>query len=144
MTRISAGVRAKELCNAHLNKERVEILRVPNAIKNGKAKVNINKIPESYRLGTGHVTFFYNKLKYLHNRYLELTNECINRGVNISDFEDAFKDLPPNLYNDWKETSEARKITRERVIERVGGMKEKDLKYYDKKVSKEFLIDLLN
>ncbi len=144
MTRISAGVRAKELCNAHLNKERVEILRIPNAIKNGKARVNIEKIPSSYRLGKGHVTFFYDKLKYLHNRYLELTEECIKRKVNISDFKDTFKDLPPSLYNDWKETLEARKITKERVIERITGMREKDLRYYDKKVSKKFLIDLLN
>ena len=65
MTRISAGIRPSELCNAHLNKERVEILRVPNAIKSGKAKVNLSKIPSSYRLGTGHVIFFYDKLEYL-------------------------------------------------------------------------------
>ena len=72
-----------------------------------------------------------------------MTDECIKRGVNITDFESAFRDLPPHLYNNWKETSEARKITKERVIERVVGMKEKDLKYYQDKVSKKFLIQLI-
>ena len=75
MTRISAGIRAKELCDAHVIKERIEVLRVPNNIKNGIAVIDLNKIPKEFKLGTGHVKFFENKLKYVFNRYNELTEE---------------------------------------------------------------------
>ena len=35
-----------------------------------------------FKLGIGHVKFFYNKLLYLKNRYISLYNECIKRGFN--------------------------------------------------------------
>ena len=78
MTRISVAVRGSELCDAHLIKERIEILRIPNAIKQGKAKVVLSKIPNTFTLGTGHVIFFYPRLKYLHKRYNELTQESVS------------------------------------------------------------------
>ncbi len=40
-------------------------------------------IPDKFKLGTGHVKFFYNKLLYLKNRYTSLYNECIKRGFNV-------------------------------------------------------------
>lgn len=39
MTRISVGVRAIELCDAHLIKERIELLRIPNTIKFGEETI---------------------------------------------------------------------------------------------------------
>ncbi len=130
MTRISAGIRAYELCDKHLNKERIEVLRIPNAIKEGKAI--IANIPKHYKLGTGHVRFFYNKLAYLHKRYNELTDEAIKRGFNITDFSDTFNDLPIKLYNDWIETDEARLITKDRVNTRLKTMK--NIKYNKKNI----------
>ena len=135
MTRISVAVRAGELCDAHLIKERIEILRIPNAIKSGKAKVNLSKIPTTFTLGTGHVVFFYNRLKYLHNRYNELTEECVKRNFNISDYSDAFDGLPGHLYNDYIETPNDRKILVERINERLSTMK--NLKLYGKPISLE-------
>jgi hypothetical protein len=41
MTRISVGVRAIELCDAHLIKERVELVRIPNAVRTGKAVIKV-------------------------------------------------------------------------------------------------------
>lgn len=137
MTRISSGVRAKELCDIHLRKERIEIVRIPNSIKNKKAV--IKNIPKNYRLGIGHVKFFYDKLLYLEKRYFELTYECKKRGFNTTDFSNSFKDLPGELYKDWKENKEAREITKARINERIKSMKEKDLKFYGKNVSFEFL-----
>jgi hypothetical protein len=135
MTRISVSVRAIELCDAHLIKERIEILRIPNAIKSGKAKVNLAKIPKTFTLGTGHVVFFYPRLKYLHDRYNELSSECIKRKFNITDYSDAFDDLPENLYNDYEETSADRFLLVERINERLIGMK--NIKYYGEPITLE-------
>ena len=135
MTRISVAVRAIELCDAHLIKERIELLRIPNAIKSGKAKVNLNKTPKTFILGTGHVVFFYPRLKYLHKRYEELTNECLKRKFKVTDYSDAFDGLPEYLYNDYKETSNDRKLLVERVNERLSGMK--NLKYYGEPITLE-------
>lgn len=135
MTRISVAVRAIELCDSHLNKERIELLRIPNAIKSGKAKVNLAKTPKTFTLGTGHVVFFYPRLKYLHKRYNELTEECVRRKVKVTDYSDAFEGLPENLYNDYEETSADRTLLVERVNERLIGMK--NLKYYGEPITLE-------
>ena len=136
MTRISVGVRAIELCDAHLIKERIELLRIPNAIKSGKAVVK--DIPKSFTLGTGHVKFFYDKLGYLRERYDELTRECIERDFNITDFSDSFLDLPSNLCNNYQERDIDRKIVVERVNERLLGMK--NLKYNREQIDVEHLL----
>lgn len=136
MTRISVGVRAIELCDAHLIKERIELLRIPNAIKSGKAVVK--DIPKSFTLGTGHVKFFYDKLGYLRERYDELTLECIERDFKITDFSDSFLDLPSNLCNSYQERDIDRKIVVERVNERLLGMK--NLKYNREQIDVEHLI----
>lgn len=125
MTRISVGVRAIELCDAHLIKERVELVRIPNAVRTGKAV--IKDIPKQFTLGTGHVKFFYDKMGYLHQRYTELTNECIARGFNITDFSDSFEGISPSLWKNYNETAQDRKIVVQRVNERLLGMK--NLKY---------------
>lgn len=70
MTRINVGIPPRELTNKHLTAEHREIKRIPNAVKTGKAKMV--GIPAQFTLGTGHVKFFYNKLGYLRQRYLEL------------------------------------------------------------------------
>jgi hypothetical protein len=135
MTRISVAVRSSELCDAHLIKERIEILRIPNSIKSGKAKVNLAKIPKTFTLGTGHVVFFYPRLKYLHKRYTELTEECLKRKFNVTDYSDAFHELPETLYNDYEETSADRFLLVERINERLNGMK--NLKYYGEPITLE-------
>lgn len=140
MTRISASIKAVELCDKHLIKERIEILRIPNAIKSGKAKVDLNKIKPKFTLGIGHVTFFYNKNLYLLKRYNELTNECLKRGFNITDYSDAFNDLPSKLFNDWDDNEPyVRELLKERVNERLLTMK--DVKYYSEPIEiKDILI----
>lgn len=136
MTRISVGVRAIELCDAHLIKERIELLRIPNSIKSGKAVVK--DIPRSFTLGVGHVKFFYDKLGYLQERYEELTAECIERDFKITDFSDSFLGLPSNLCNNYEEQDNDRKIVVERVNERLLGMK--NLKYNREQIDVEHLL----
>jgi hypothetical protein len=117
MTRINAGIAPARLTDRHLLAEHREIKRIPNVIKKGKA--NLNGIPEHFSLGTGHVKFFYNKLHYLHMRYREIRTECLARGFNITDYEDAFVGLPEELYGKWKPAAEDVRIIEERIRSRL-------------------------
>jgi deoxyribonuclease (pyrimidine dimer) len=140
MTRISVGFN-KHFIDKHLNRERIEVLRIPNAIKKGTAKVNLNKIPKDFRLGSGHVTFFYNKIGFLKRHYEELTAECIRRGFNPTDYSDAFEGIPSHLMNDYEPTEHDVQIVRERIAERLQSMK--NLKYNREPISLEEAIKKL-
>lgn len=113
MTRVNCGIPPKELSNKHLIAEHREIKRIPNAIKNGKAI--IKNIPIEFTLGKGHVKFFYNKLKYLHNRYNKIYKECKNRGFNVTYFGESFTNLPNELYKNYYPTNKDKKIVIERI-----------------------------
>lgn len=126
MTRINAGIHPLELCNKHLLAEHREIKRIPNIIKSGKA--DLVNIPKEFTLGKGHVKFFYNKLLYLKNRYIEIYSELRHRNFDVTYFGDSFKDLPVELYNDWLASSEmlARPIVAHRINEKLKSMKMSD------------------
>jgi len=124
MTRINSGIRPIQLIDAHLFAEYRELKRIPNTIKSGRAI--IKDIPKQFTLGTGHVKWFYPRLKYLHQRSDELYVELIRRGYNIEDYSSCFENLPSHLYNDWDD-SVGKNILVERITERLYGMK--DIKY---------------
>ena len=76
------------------------------------------KVPERFTLNSGHVYFFYNKGKYLHNRYNALRDEMIKRGIEPQ-LEFPRENWPDELYNDWEPTEEARNEVRERIAIRI-------------------------
>lgn len=117
MTRINLGIPVKELTNKHLIAEHREIKRIPNAIVKGR--VNLKKIPLKFSLGTGHVSYFYNKQKYLRDRYRELYNECITRGFNVQNYEGSWDNVPIELMNDYTPTEYDVQIIRERIADRL-------------------------
>lgn len=115
MTRINT-VPVSELNRRHLLAEHREIKRIPNAITSGKAV--IQNIPKEFTLGPGHVKFFYNKILWLKNRYLELYNECIRRGYNVTSYIDSFDGIDDDLMNDWQPTAASIELIRQRIKER--------------------------
>lgn len=125
MTRINANIPPAELCDAHLLAEHREITRVPNTIRSGRAI--IKNIPKKFTLNTGHVKFFYDKVGFIKNRYEILYEECIARGFNIEPKHSSFDDIPPQLMNDWQATPQDNQIIRDRINERLSGMK--NIKY---------------
>jgi hypothetical protein len=73
MTRINATIPPAALCDQHLVAEYREILRTTAlATKN---PVDPSKLPQHFTLGTGHVKFIYNKLKYIHSRLDQLRQD---------------------------------------------------------------------
>lgn len=89
MTRINV-VPVQTLKNDHLMAEYRELPRIFTAIikkvQQGRSIEQITKnIPTTYVLGKGHVTFFYDKLDFLYERYHNLYNELLKRGFNLDE-----------------------------------------------------------
>ena len=123
MTRINL-VNPKELTDQHLVAEYREIFMVGSSLQRSmKSKSwnkTINNIPKEFTLNKGHVTFFYNKGKYLDKRYTKLVNEMKRRGMKPDPNRKFKKSQWPNyLYNDWKPKIKDLEIIRKRINEKI-------------------------
>lgn len=116
MTRINV-VPVSNLPDKFLMAEYREITRVYRLVWKQQLSNKTPKIPDSYRLGTGHVTFFYDKLLFINKRYLELTKELYERNFNISPIgiDILILGLDSNWFNDYTPTTEAIAINQERL-----------------------------
>lgn len=89
MTRINT-VPPMCLSTPHLMAEYRELPRIFTAviklIEQDKTPADVD-IPDSYRLGTGHVKFFYNKCSWLYNRYSSLVHELQHRGYSLNQIQ---------------------------------------------------------
>ena len=122
MTRINV-VPVKELTRQHLVAEYREIMRLPkNLAKSLNRKTSpfsMSEIPPEYVLGSGHVKFFYNKMKYLKKRFDELVQEMVNRGYTVSYTDSSIFDSDEVFFNDYEPTEDALRINRERIKRRL-------------------------
>jgi deoxyribonuclease (pyrimidine dimer) len=121
MTRINI-IEPSELTDQHLIAEYREIFMVGSSLQRSLKSKNWNPkdIPIKFTLNTGHVKFFYDKGKYLSNRYDELRTEMRARGM-TPDITRVFKkeQWPNELWNDWTPNLEDYKVIRERIEERI-------------------------
>lgn len=128
MTRINL-IPPSELMDQHLFAEWREIKMVPQSLKRslaarGEAGVLL-MVPPTFRLNTGHVSFFYDKGVYLRNRYKALTDEILDRGVHTIDraaeldTERIYFNLPKAFHRNYDPTPEACAIVRERIALRI-------------------------
>ena len=123
MTRINC-VHPDELTVRHLVAEYRELPRIFTLVKKaqnrGLTPVDI-MIPNVYVLGTGHVRFFYNKLKYLETRQQMLIDEMRKRGFkpNFINLDELMTGINQMWYNDWIPDDDAMKINRQRISERL-------------------------
>tara|TARA_R110000868_G_scaffold82514_2_gene232959 strand:- start:89 stop:502 length:414 start_codon:yes stop_codon:yes gene_type:complete len=135
MTRINIII-PEELTDQHLIAEYREITMVPASLKRtlaSKAGFVPSKVSKSFTLNTGHVYFFYDKGKYLSDRYDALVAEMKDRGFSPDPNRKFPKEVFPDyLYNDWMPTLEEQKIVRERIALRISTKPE----WYRKTVAK--------
>lgn len=117
MTRINIGIPPSDLVREHLIAEHREIKRVPNLIKKGR--YSMKDQPLNFTLGKGHVKFFYDKLLYLKKRYIEIYDECINRGYNVSNYSESWDGVPEEFLNDYTPTDKDIEIIKERIKEKL-------------------------
>ena len=129
MTRINT-VPPSILTDQHLLGEYNEVRRPVNlAIKfyEKHGEKGLEHIPPSYRLRSGHVKFFYDKLQYIHRRFDMICDEMRNRGFQVNTGFDRDR-VPDRLYNDWEPNDEAIEILKGRLRERL--ISETNLRYY--------------
>lgn len=141
MTRINGTIPPAVLCDQHLVAEYREILRTTAlATKN---PVDPAKLPQKFTLGTGHVKFFYDKLKYIHHRFNQLRQELLNReyAANI-EWDDARLNGRFELYQEWLGTTEANQLVIDRIYERSITMKK--ITFRNKQISAEQYKLILN
>lgn len=150
MTRINL-VRVEDLADQHLFAEWREIKMIAPAAKRSLLAKPIVKIVEKispqYTLNTGHVTFFYNKLPFLRNRFKELTEELQQRNFDISpfDFETAdytFVYLRLSQIT-WHPTKRDIQVNVDRIAQRLNE-KPTWYRYYGDVYAPDFFIDRYN
>ena len=127
MTRINV-VEPSELTNKHLMGELHEITRVYGLVRKAQER-KINKYnfkdkikqPNAYTLGTGHVYFFYDKLKFITERYYALNQEAFKRNFNVNPIgkESLVAGIQDWWFGDYQPTQEAIEINRQRIQERL-------------------------
>lgn len=113
MTRINV-VPVTELADQHLMAEYRELPRILTVVAKTPEP---NYLEGDYRLGEGHVRFFYDKGLYLFTRYCALVAELRVRGfqLNVPDLDwEGFK-----IMGDYAPTPEAIAINRERLLEKI-------------------------
>lgn len=135
MTRINV-IDPELLTDQHLMAEYRELPMVMGSLRRSlKSKRGLPKIPDKYTLNAGHVSHFYNKGRYLHNRYRVLVEHLQKRGYTLdpnraADFS-VF--LDHGLYNDWIPDAAARQINIERINERIAA-KPQWYRYYGRSI----------
>lgn len=126
MTRINL-VPVENLADQHLFAEWREIKMVPAALRRSLNTKSIStimsSIPKRYTLNTGHVTFFYDKMNFLSDRYMLLTDELLTRKYNIQmhDMSDIFyRDIPPQFKSiEWEPDVNDITVNVERILLRI-------------------------
>jgi len=121
LTRINI-LPVEELTDQHLMAEYREIFMIGSALQISLKSKNWDpkRIPKKFTLNTGHVMFFYNKGKYLYNRYEQIKKELTKRNFKL-DKSRLFKvtQFPTEYYNDWEPTKEDQAIVWQRIEERI-------------------------
>lgn len=123
MTRINC-IPPAELTTRHLVAEYRELPRVFALVRAAIVRGELPddpRNPREYRLGAGHVRFFYGRLGYLAKRQSALVAEMQNRG-----FKPAFTDpsglldgIPEIWCGDWQPSPLAMAENRARIAERL-------------------------
>jgi deoxyribonuclease (pyrimidine dimer) len=123
VTRINC-IPPSELVGQHLVAEYRELPRifalVRAAIARGE-RPDDPRNPLEYRLGAGHVRFFYSRLGYLAKRQADLVTEMKARGYQptFTDTESLLDGFPPAWCADWQPTEEALAANRARIADRL-------------------------
>lgn len=145
MTRINSAIAPKHLTDEHLLAEHREIKRLPGCLDKAIKSGSIKRVPKQFVLGSGHVLFFLDKMKFTRKRYLSLYHECIARGFSVSSYIGNWDNdnIPPDYYQDYEPKEAERDLLVQRISERIMNSSKKSWHYHGKSLSREEAINLL-
>lgn len=118
MTRINL-INPRILHDKHLLAEYRELPRVFKLVEAAEKRHAKLAIPKDYVLGTGHVTFFYDKLAFLEKRFKDLVAECRRRGFNVMHQQVPSIEVNKHWWNDYDPTPQAVALNLARIKERM-------------------------
>lgn len=122
MTRVNT-IGPSMLSGRHLVAEYREITRV-FALSAKAHERGAVSAPEKYRMGAGHVTFFYDKLGFIERRHAALVAEMQSRGYSptILHASDGWRDkIPAIAWRDWVPSAQDVAVNLARLVEREPG-----------------------
>lgn len=138
--RCNVGVPPEKLTDQHLIAEYRELPIAYGQLKYNNFQIK-SKIPKTFTLGQGHITFFKDKFVYLQKRFYKLKEEMVNRGfVPMMEFPDI-SILDKGLLNDWEPTEEDNRIIRKRILEKIQ-LKPEWYKYNSVKITESNEFDM--
>lgn len=127
MTRINANIKPVHLIDQHLIAEYREIVRIPNFVRNNvdHARKALKRAPNTFKLNSGHVLYFYDKIAFLHKRFLALVDEMHNRKIQTNMSDEMFLNFPIEFYNDISHDDliNGNQEVVERILLRISTMK---------------------
>ena len=112
MTRINV-INPVDLLDQHLFAEWKELPRIFNKLRPLKPKEQV----AHYKMGKGHMLFFYDKTDWLAKRHRELVRELKKRSYNITIY-DPLEPVKGHTAPQWSPNANAYQINLERLIER--------------------------
>ena len=129
MTRINC-VPPSELHDKFLVAEYHELPRVYNLVRKAVARGHEPKdyaVFSEYTMGSGHVKFFYTRLKWLAERQTLLVEEMLRRKMRpqFVKFDELFAGIRRSWFGDWEPDEKALAANRARLAERLVEMKNK-------------------
>jgi len=143
MTRINSAIPVKNLTDEHLLAEHREIKRLPSCLAKAVNSGSIHKIPQKFTLGKGHVLFFLDKMSFIRQRYLEIYNECMTRGMNVQTYLSNFDNIDCRFMNEYIPTTEEHELLIDRIKSRISESKREFYHYRSKRISKDKAIRIL-
>jgi deoxyribonuclease (pyrimidine dimer) len=130
------------LCDQHLVAEYREIVRIPTLFWNAYYSERTITVPDKFTLGTGHVKFFYDKQKYIENRFADLVSEMEARSM-MPAMQWRSEQVPTDYYLDYEPTNDDYVLICERLIEATYRMKVIP-KYNGILLMREAVVDMIN
>lgn len=147
MTRINSNLNPEILFDQHLMAEYRELPMVygslTRSLRTQSVDKILSKIPRTFTLNKGHVTFFYDKLLFLEKRYERLKNHLIDRGFKLNENRNRYDInlFPKEFLNDWDSSKHDDEIVLLRIKEKFS-MKPSWYRYYGQKIKMENYNDM--
>lgn len=143
MTRINVNIPVKKLTDEHLLAEHREIANLPYFLSVSLRSNKPLEIPEKFTLGTGHVKFFMNKMRFALDRYKALHRECLDRGFNVQYKGYKWDSVPDEYMGRYFPKTRDAELIRERIRERLESSPKQCFHYRGERISKEQVMELL-
>ncbi|NCC99801.1 MAG: hypothetical protein EOL95_08915 [Bacteroidia bacterium] len=143
--RLNCGIKPELLSDEHLFAEQRELKMLPSLYKR-IGDSSLNKCPETFKLGSGHMLFFVYKPNYTYNRYNLVYNECIKRGYKIENESFRWTDAYGEAFlkhPDYVESGNEKQILIDRITTKILKSPKQFFHYNHKQISKSDLIEKL-